>query len=360
MWDAIPSIPDLQCSWQVLLQCAGPQCHHLLRTVPPRQCAKYAHGHDSGRRTMEALLGRIPGSPMQVKMARNITTPPMRMGGLGLRSALKTAPGAFWASWADALPMLQQRLPRLTGQITHHLSHPDALGCVGELLESVSRLDRDGFIARPCWEMLQRGARPRPPLIVEPGEWHHGWQHHSSSSSEHHFRETVVLAQSCAADQAHLRSHSGPCASQVLHGAREAVVVPHVSSREAPIATIDQGGQVRVRWFSGFSRPTLCSMPTLRPSAFQSCPHRTHPRARVPRGWCHREAERQVVGHEHQRPSDGRTGNRSVGFWIGVEPRCAAGSGHYSPECSHSMRAGTPQEQRRQAQKHTKVSVFFW
>ena len=225
LWDAIPSILDLQCSWQVFLQCAGPRCHHLLRTVPPRQCAGYAHGHDSGmHRTMEALLGRIPGSPMQVEMARNITTLPMRMGGLGLRSAVRTAPGAFWASWADALPMLQQRLPRLTGQIMHHFSHPDVLGCLGELQESVSRLDRDGFIARPCWEMLRRGARPRPLLIVEPGEWHHGWQYYSSSSSEHHFRETVVLAQSCAADQAHLRSHWTMChASQVLHGAPTAV-----------------------------------------------------------------------------------------------------------------------------------------
>ena len=34
--DAIPSVPDLQCAWQLLLQCAGPRCHHLLRTVPPR------------------------------------------------------------------------------------------------------------------------------------------------------------------------------------------------------------------------------------------------------------------------------------------------------------------------------------
>ena len=145
------------------------------------------------------------------------TTLPM-MGGLGLRSAVRTAPGAFWASWADALPMLQQRLPRLTGQVMHHLSHPDAFGCLGELQESVSRLDRDGFIARPCWEMLRRGARPRPPLIVEPGEWHHGGSTIRLLVPNTIF-ETVVLAQSCAADQAHLRSHSGPCASQVLHGA---------------------------------------------------------------------------------------------------------------------------------------------
>ena len=31
LWDAIPFIPDLQCSW-----CAGPRCSHLFRTVPPR------------------------------------------------------------------------------------------------------------------------------------------------------------------------------------------------------------------------------------------------------------------------------------------------------------------------------------
>ena len=71
-------------------------------------------------------------------------------------------------------------------------------GSLGELQESVSRLDRDGFIARPCWEILRRGVRPRPPLIVELGECHYGWQHFSSSGSEHHCWETVVLAQSCA------------------------------------------------------------------------------------------------------------------------------------------------------------------
>ena len=75
-----------------------------------------------------------------------------------------------------------------------------------------------------------------------------------------------------------------------------------------------------MRWFSGFSRPTPCSVPTFWPFAFQSRPHRTHFRARVPRGWGHREEERQVAGHEHQRPSDGRTSG-----------------GHHSLECSHSV-----------------------
>ena len=25
---------DLQCAWQLMLQCAGPRCHHVLRTAP--------------------------------------------------------------------------------------------------------------------------------------------------------------------------------------------------------------------------------------------------------------------------------------------------------------------------------------
>ena len=33
---------------------------------------------------------------------------------------------------------------------------------------------------------------------------------------EHHFRDTVIIAQSDAADQAHVRSHSGPGASDLL------------------------------------------------------------------------------------------------------------------------------------------------
>ena len=66
-------------------------------------------------------------------------------------------------------------------------------------------------------EELRQGARPGP-NEAEPGEWPHGWQYFASSASEHHFRETVVLAQSCTADKAHLRSHSGAGCADVLCG----------------------------------------------------------------------------------------------------------------------------------------------
>ena len=79
-----------------------------------------------------------------------------------------------------------------------------------ELKRAAEHLDHCGFATRPSWEDLKAGARPPPSLGIEPGEWQHGWQFHASSISEHHFRETMVLRQSCAADQAHLRSHAGP------------------------------------------------------------------------------------------------------------------------------------------------------
>ena len=107
LWDALAWVPDLQSAWQMLLQCAGPRCHHFLRTVPPDQSARYAVGHDLGmRRAMESVLGSLPGTKRQKECAHELATLPLRLGGLGLRSARRMAPAAFWVSWADALPML--------------------------------------------------------------------------------------------------------------------------------------------------------------------------------------------------------------------------------------------------------------
>ena len=63
LWDALQFVPDLQCAWQLVLQCAGPRCHHLLRTLPPTQAQRYAQSHDDGVRGAAAkLLGGLPGN----------------------------------------------------------------------------------------------------------------------------------------------------------------------------------------------------------------------------------------------------------------------------------------------------------
>ena len=113
--------------------------------------------------------------------------------------------------------MIDQRLLVVAANVAHKLTVEEELGgCLDELRNAAAHLDRDGFIGRPHWHDLRTGIRPGATHGAELGEWPHGWQYYASSSSEHSFRKNVVLNQSCAADQAHLRSHSGPGASEAL------------------------------------------------------------------------------------------------------------------------------------------------
>ena len=43
LWEAIEWVPDLQAAWQILVQCAGSRCHHLLRTLHPRASPASTH-----------------------------------------------------------------------------------------------------------------------------------------------------------------------------------------------------------------------------------------------------------------------------------------------------------------------------
>ena len=168
---------------------------------------------------MEQLLRGLPGDEVQQAEAKVIATMPMRLGGLGLRSADRMAHAAYWASWADALHMIAGRLPEVATRVVDEINEGEDLeGCLAEVSAAADQLDRQGFVGRPSWTDLKEGARPPVPVSHEPGEWEHGWQHHASSASEFHFRETVMIAWSCAADQAHLRSHSGPGIGEVFHG----------------------------------------------------------------------------------------------------------------------------------------------
>ena len=134
----------------------------------------------------------------------------MRMGGLGLRSASRGAEAAYWASWADALPMINERNPAIAEHVEHTMTHEaHREGCLAELHNASGRLDREGFWWRPTWSELRHGKRPPDSVSSEPGEWQHGWQFWASSVSDTHFRKNSVLPRCTAARQAHLRSHSG-------------------------------------------------------------------------------------------------------------------------------------------------------
>ena len=118
LWRVIPTVLDLQCSWQLLLQSANPRANHTMRTLPPSQSLAFCQTHDEGMwETAKALLGEIPTEGEDD--VRKLPTLPMRMGGLGLHSAERCAPAAFWASWADALPMIAKRNPEVASEVVH-------------------------------------------------------------------------------------------------------------------------------------------------------------------------------------------------------------------------------------------------
>ena len=121
----LPRLPDLQCAWLLLAMCASLRANHALRTVPPLDIAGYAQTHDDAVwETLQACLGGVACG--EADGARKLATLPASLGGLGLASAVRTAPVEYWAAWADALPVLDERAPALAEACVRQLEGRDA------------------------------------------------------------------------------------------------------------------------------------------------------------------------------------------------------------------------------------------
>ena len=91
--EGVVRMPDLQCAWQMLTKCCSPRANYLLRTLPPSESASYAVRHDERLwRAAVQLLRAEDLNRAARDTGRLIANLPMRMGGLGLRSAKRTAP----------------------------------------------------------------------------------------------------------------------------------------------------------------------------------------------------------------------------------------------------------------------------
>ena len=169
----------------------------------------------------------------ELDRAKMVASLPMRMGGLGLRSAGRCARAAYWASWADAIPMIGQRNPTVAHEVVASLSGDAALveDCLAQPHECAQTLDREGFRWRPTWSELLAGFRPPDVAEGEPGEWQHGWQCWSSSVTDASFRKLTLLSGRTASSPAHWRSHSGRNAGVALAHcptAPEFTIQPHL------------------------------------------------------------------------------------------------------------------------------------
>ena len=172
--DELPKRPDLQCAWLLLLLCASTGANHAIRTMPPSAFAAYARGHDDAIwATLQTMLGGV--GDRETVQARLLAAPPVTLGGLGLQSAQLTAPAAYRAAWADALPALHVRLPRAAAGYVQLLeAEPgEATHCLAEAgLEQLPHVARDPRRQppRPCSEPRRRrlAARLAVPCFADP------------------------------------------------------------------------------------------------------------------------------------------------------------------------------------------------
>jgi hypothetical protein len=83
---------DPQIQYLLLRCCAHPRVSHLLRGVPPDLARPGAVQYDAT--ILEGLQDLLPGAPMSER-ARHVVGLPIRMGGLGLTSAVRVSPAAY-------------------------------------------------------------------------------------------------------------------------------------------------------------------------------------------------------------------------------------------------------------------------
>ena len=198
--------------------CAAPRSNYLLRSLPPSLTEEFAGEHDAGvaqcLRELLASEGPLHRDALAARRAR----PPFRLGGLGLRSANEGRAAAFWASWADTLPRLRARRPRVVAEVLQQavlVAEGDgrAAPSVVELTQAVESLRECGFEA-PSWDRLVEGGKRPPGAANErvPGESLRG----SAAAS--------LDASACAglfldldpASRALMLSQAGPCGARAL------------------------------------------------------------------------------------------------------------------------------------------------
>ena len=215
--DQLPKLPDLQCAWLLLLLCASPRANHAIRTMPPSASAAYARGHDDAIwATLQTMLGGV--GDREAVQARLLAALPGALGGLGLQSAQLTAPAAYWAAWADALPALHTRVPRSAASYVQLLEAElgEATHCLAEAANARRLLLDRGWSHCPTWRAILEGVRPALAANPGAGDWPHGWQYHASRTLTEHSRERLVMPSLPPSSRALLRSQAGPHAGAWL------------------------------------------------------------------------------------------------------------------------------------------------
>ena len=184
--------------------CPAPRAQYALRTLPLESTRGYAAGHDGAvLRCLSALLFADEASQLP-EPAQARAQLALRHGGLGLRSATRHAPAAYWASWADALRAIARRDPDFAREVAGSLASdrplPPALQSARDARDSLSAV---GF-EPPAWAELLRAQVQALPEDDPSLDLTRGWQRPAS------------LREADPASAALLESQAGPHAARVL------------------------------------------------------------------------------------------------------------------------------------------------
>ena len=336
----LPTLPDLQVAWLLLLYCASPRSNYALRMLPPNLTAGFASASDQAVQQCLYSLLNADNSGHLPQQAACLAQIALRHGGLGLRSAQLHAPAAFWASWADALPAVHRRDPELAAILSQQLAVPGACASLVAVQAAVAHLVQCGFEA-PTWPALLAQNGPRPPSVEDdsPG-FGRGWQQTASAVLDLHFANECSSALD-PASAAMLLSQSGPAAAQVftmLPTCRELVVEP----QHFRVLLLR-----RLRMPLPFS-PARCSCGHMcdalgdhRSASRARRPTRTCSRQSVSGGWCHRQHAHVGKGPEHRQCPRRRPPHRSHCQWPALVERRSACHRHY-PGVGFDIRSRPP------------------
>ena len=80
--------------------------------------------------------------------------------GLGLRNAARTQLAAYWASWADTLPMIQTRHPAVADLVLRHLEGESASPSLRAGSRAATQLEGVQGFEVPQWRDVAAGWRP--------------------------------------------------------------------------------------------------------------------------------------------------------------------------------------------------------
>ena len=108
--------------------------------------------HDEAMfRTLHSMLDGPAIEDAQMPWVQGVAQQPLRAGGLGLRSAVRLAPAAYWASWADCLHMIRQRHPLLANSFLQSLQAEAPLEpSLAALVQARTQLMWEGYAECPA------------------------------------------------------------------------------------------------------------------------------------------------------------------------------------------------------------------